>query len=83
MLNDTEFTSEIHNVISSFAENKQEYQSKKVLWEFLKQNMACVAKTHSSQKNRAERKKIAEVREKIEILESIDKDLVTQYYKFH
>ena len=45
------------------------------LWEFLKQNMASVTKISQS-KTRWENK-ITEVRQKIEVLESIGQDLIT------
>ena len=47
------------------------------LWEFLKQNIASVAKDFSIRKSRKERKTIEEVRHKIEVLESISEDDMT------
>ena len=47
------------------------------LWEFLKRNIASVAKDFSIRKSRKERKTIEEVRHKIEVLETISEDDMT------
>ena len=61
------FVSEIRAITQSFSDNKDDFQSKMILWDFLKQNMASAAKTFSVKKSRDERKMIDEVKQKIEI----------------
>ena len=77
LLSDESFTLEIQDIIRTYVTNKNDFQSRKSLWEFLKQNMASVAKNFSVQKNRREKIQMTEIRQKIEALESIDQNLIT------
>ena len=71
LLQDPDFVTEIHGIIDTFSENKQDFSSKKILWEFLKQNLASSAKSFSKLKSIKERRKIDEIRYKLEVLNSI------------
>ena len=71
LLKDDKFSDEIRAIIKDFVENKDDFGSKMVLWEFLKQNMASSSRNYASKKAREERKKIDDVKKRIEILESI------------
>ena len=77
LLSEENFVLEIKATIQSFSENKDDFQSNMTLWEFLKQNIASVAKDFSIRKSRKERKTIEEVRHKIEVLETISEDDMT------
>ena len=77
LLEDDKFIQEIKEIIGSFQNNKDDYQNNITMWEFLKQNMASFAKTYSMKKSRDERKKIEEVKLKIEVLETIEEDDIT------
>ena len=50
LLSDESFTLEIQDIIRIYVTNKNDFQSRMTLWEFLKQNMASVAKNFSVQK---------------------------------
>jgi hypothetical protein len=56
LLQDEKFTTEIEELIRSFTECKDDFQSKRVLWDFLKQNIASAAKAFSICKSRQEKK---------------------------
>ena len=56
LLKDDVFVTEIKDIIESFAQNKNDFYSKKILWEFLKQNMASSSKSFSIKKSRNEKK---------------------------
>ena len=56
LLKDDVFVTEIKDIIESFAQNKNDFHSKKILWEFLKQNTASSSKSFSI-KNIGMRKK--------------------------
>ena len=71
LLQDSDFVTEIHGVIDTFSDNKEDFSSKKILWEFLKQNLASSAKSYSKLKSIKEKRKIDEIRYKLEVLNSI------------
>ena len=50
LLSEERFTSEIQDIIRTYVTNKNDFQSSMTLWEFLKQNMASVAKISLSKK---------------------------------
>ena len=77
LLSEESFTSEIQDIIRTYVTNKNDFQSSMTLWEFLKQNMASVAKKFSVQKTRGEKIQMTDVRQKIEALESIGQELIT------
>ena len=52
LLLEEHFVSEVRAIAQSFNENKNDFQSKMTLWEFLKQNMASAAKNVSVRKSR-------------------------------
>ena len=77
LLLEENFVSEIRAITQDFSDNKDDFQSKMILWDFFKQNMASAAKSFSVKKSRDERKMIDEVKQKMEILETIKEEDMT------
>ena len=71
LLQDEKFTTEIEEIIRSFTECKDDFQSKRVLWEFLKQNIASAAKAFSICKSRQENDHIENIRYELEVLDTL------------
>ena len=71
LLQDEKFTTEIEEIIRSFTECKDDFQSKRVLWDFLKQNIASAAKAFSICKSRQEKKHIENIRYELEVLDTL------------
>ena len=56
LLQEKDFISDVGSIIKSFSENKEDFQSKMTLWEFLKQNLASAAKSFAACKSWRDRK---------------------------
>ena len=57
LFKDDQFADEIRDITKNFVENKYD-NSKMILWEFLKQNMASSSRNYASKKAREELKKL-------------------------
>lgn len=75
------FANEVKKIIKSFNDNKDDFHSNKIRWEFLKQNIVSYARNFASQKCRREKEELNRIKRKLEILESIPRDEITERIK--
>ena len=78
LLNDTIFTDEVRQIIVSYTSNNI-FPNKKIAWDFLKMDIKNYAIKYAKAKAQSERKYISIIRNKLEILESLDTNKITQY----
>ena len=78
---DDTFTKAINDIISDYKRHKTSFSGAKELWEILKQDLSSFSRGYSSKKSGRERKDYELLKEKIEILEAVPKEDVSEYVK--
>ena len=78
LLGDQNFVEGIKDIISDYNLHKNTFLDAKELWEILKQNFASYAKNYSRQNGRKQRQEYNLLKHKIEVLESIPKEEVSE-----
>ena len=80
LLEDEDFVKKVKDIISEYAID-QPFSSHKLRWDFLKQNIASFSQNYSKQKARKDRHEHENILKRLEILESLPKDEVTESIK--
>ena len=80
LLEDEDFVKKVKDIISEYAID-QPFSSHKLRWDFLKQNVASFSQNYSKQKARKDRHEHENILKRLEILESLPKDEVSESIK--